>query len=1634
GTPTASISAGTSGALYLSANGSLQTTAFQTLTIGGSTTGNVAINPKAGNGTVFINQASTAPTVALAIGSGNALTANNLGQLTFNPSTSSTSANFTNNITPINIGDTGLHTTLDNAALPAGRSGSGYASYGNYMYLVGGSNTGGTATTNVYYAKMNPDGTIGQWIETASLPAVRTLAAAVAYKGYLYALGGHNDATDQSTVYYAPISSNGTVGPWNTTSSLGAGRNGGMAVAYEGYMYFMGGTNSSSQTTTYTAQINSNGTIGTFSTSTALNTARSYAAVVAHNGYVYLAGGTDGSGTSLSTVHSATLNGGVIGSWSATNALPGAALRRAPTGVLINGRLIVTGGSTTAVAGGGQSTVYSATLNNGVATWTTLSNSLTTSLTNHMAGVSNGYMYIFGGVNTGGTRQTTVYSTPVATSAFAFNTNSTFNQGNLLDLWNGNTSKFAIDYAGNIVASAGAVFKPNMDATDSLGIATANGTSYVNFDSLNQRMGIGTKTPTASLDVNGIASISGQLTLYGTNAIQTTANQTLTLGGSTTGNIVLAPNAGSGSIRMTNFTTNGGILYTNGSGVLSQMAAGGATQCLLGGTTPTFGSCSTGSVSSPFTTNAGAIVPVNTTNDFLLGAISTTSAKFAVLNIDSGTPTASVSATGVANRPGLYMTGSGTLSSVNKGTLTIGSSDTGNIAIGTDATARSLTIGNTTGATAVNINSGTGNIALASTSTGDITLNSSDTLLLDAAGVLELNSSAGVISIGNDAVAQNINLGTGAAARTITIGNITGATAVNVNTGTGGSLFTTTGAGDFTVTSGDDVTINGGGANAAISIGTVATAHTIIIGNETGASSLELDSGTGSISIGNAIAKIINIGNTTDATALNFDTGTGGINFGDNANTKTIDIGGVTSSGTDTINIATEGTAADVLSIGNSNASTTVAITGGNDWSITAGGVLNVASCTGCGDGSSNWTLSTANGTLSPNNNTLDLIYGGTTTASAKFAVLNMNGTGPATATVSGNLIVMPRNGDGGRVGIGITNSPEKFAMAGGNFIHTSSGDPTLKGTYDTSGGARGVQVSGKYAYVADDTSGLQIIDVSVPTSPTLVSTYNTSGSALGIKVAGNYAYVADGTAGLLIIDISNPTSPQLISSIDTPGNAYDIDISGQYAYLADAGVGLQIINISNPMSPLIVKTFNTSGNSFGVYISGKYAYVADETPGLLILDISNPFSPFRAGVYNTAGAADDVYVSGKYAYVADNTNGLQIINVSNPTAPTLAGSYGTTNAQSLFVSGKYAYVGDYTSGLRVIDVSNPSSPTLVGTYNTSGEARGLYVSGKYAYVADNASGLQIIDINGIETPSLYAGSLGSGNLTIDENAEIGNSLYVRNGLNVGFGGILSNGAFTFSTASGSGNLIIGAPTGNALLTLNNTGTQDIFTASASGTTRLVLNNSGQLQLATQGSTGGLLLGGDTTLYRSGATALTSNATTLNFGSAALTVSSCTGCGGGGSSNWTLSTANGTLSPNNNTLDFLLGGIATTSAKFAVLNMNSTTPTVMTTGNLSIRGGTSNLTASADVANLNKSMGANVTGSWSTGAAGGTARYDHTSVLYNGKIYSWGGENPDTNYFNTVDIYDIANNSWSTGTAGGTARRGHTSVLYNGKI
>jgi hypothetical protein len=119
---------------------------------------------------------------------------------------------------------------------------------------------------------------------------------------------------------------------------------------------------------------------------------------------------------------------------------------------------------------------------------------------------------------------------------------------------------------------------------------------------------------------------------------------------------------------------------------------------------------------------------------------------------------------------------------------------------------------------------------------------------------------------------------------------------------------------------------------------------------------------------------------------------------------------------------------------------------------------------------------------------------------------------------------------------------------------------------------------------VADGEAGLQVIDVSNPADPQRVGGYDTSGEARGVAVSGNYAYVAArsgvhapmGDAGLQVIDVSNPADPQRVGGYDTEG-AWACGGLGQLRLRGGWDSGLQVIDVSDPANPQRVGGYATS-------------------------------------------------------------------------------------------------------------------------------------------------------------------------------------------------------------------------------------------------------------------------------------------------------------------------------------------------------------------------------------------------------------------------------------------------------------------------
>src|SRR5262249_4697431 len=111
-------------------------------------------------------------------------------------------------------------------------------------------------------------------------------------------------------------------------------------------------------------------------------------------------------------------------------------------------------------------------------------------------------------------------------------------------------------------------------------------------------------------------------------------------------------------------------------------AAGTNGQCLVSSGTgaPVFSQCANGPVAGVnyWQLLNGTLSTINNTADLFVGGTSTNSAKFAVVNVNSGTPTASVSA-GVGGAA--FLMANGTLQSTARQTITIGGGNSGDVAI-----------------------------------------------------------------------------------------------------------------------------------------------------------------------------------------------------------------------------------------------------------------------------------------------------------------------------------------------------------------------------------------------------------------------------------------------------------------------------------------------------------------------------------------------------------------------------------------------------------------------------------------------------------------------------------------------------------------------------------------------------------------------------------------------------------------------------------------------------------------------------------------------------------------------------------------------------------------------------------------
>lgn len=149
-----------------------------------------------------------------------------------------------NNVYSANIQDDGSLTAwVAQPSFPYSIFGQCSVANGNLYVLAGSINQGADITSNVYYSKINIDGSLAGWNQTASLPQALSNYGAAAANGYFFTMAGICNSGLTSAFYFAPIAGDGTLRSWSSGTPLPQGLNENAAAASTSYIFESGGDN-----------------------------------------------------------------------------------------------------------------------------------------------------------------------------------------------------------------------------------------------------------------------------------------------------------------------------------------------------------------------------------------------------------------------------------------------------------------------------------------------------------------------------------------------------------------------------------------------------------------------------------------------------------------------------------------------------------------------------------------------------------------------------------------------------------------------------------------------------------------------------------------------------------------------------------------------------------------------------------------------------------------------------------------------------------------------------------------------------------------------------------------------------------------------------------------------------------------------------------------------------------------------------------------------------------------------------------------------------------------------------------------------------------------------------------------------
>lgn len=195
--------------------------------------------------------------------------------------------------------------------------------HNGFIYVVGGLDEAERYVREVEYAPILPDGRLGAWRVTSPLQEGRFYLGVVAANDHLYAIGGANgelgaDNVPSATVERARILADGSLGPWERDAYLTTPRRGLKTLSDGKHIYALGGYNGKFLKSVERAAVLPDGRLGAWQLEAHEARVDRYIHAAARRGEnIYLLGGhVEGEGMSYGDVEATQVRGnGALHEW-----------------------------------------------------------------------------------------------------------------------------------------------------------------------------------------------------------------------------------------------------------------------------------------------------------------------------------------------------------------------------------------------------------------------------------------------------------------------------------------------------------------------------------------------------------------------------------------------------------------------------------------------------------------------------------------------------------------------------------------------------------------------------------------------------------------------------------------------------------------------------------------------------------------------------------------------------------------------------------------------------------------------------------------------------------------------------------------------------------------------------------------------------------------------------------------------------------------------------------------------------------------------------------------------------------------------------------------------------------------------